>query len=233
MDTLDLCRATLQDLIGRHWLATYKHTGKFQPPGRDRAPVPKELAKLLWYARLDGPLYRDETRWRAAYRLVDSFRQGRSAKLGSSIRLDDVFGPIAAPLEDVHRFLSTAFASLDFKCRSNDAAAQTAQFSSEHSCKVEDLPEPYGKWLQIRRQKPAWDQPAQLRLRADCRLRASGPRACHLILTTSTFAPPLLDGLARQIGQFTREPSRPPEFSREFFDRRLAWMHEVRPDNGD
>src|SRR5690348_7177171 len=105
MSALELCRSSLAALIREHWLPEYSRSGRFKPAGRSRPGVPKELEKLLWYARLEGPLYADANAWRAAYRLVDSFRQGQPARLHSHLILDHAFVLAATPLQDLHGFL--------------------------------------------------------------------------------------------------------------------------------
>jgi hypothetical protein len=224
MTTLELCRSTLAAMIRQKWLPTFKVSGRFRPQGRDRPGVPKDLAKLLWYARLEGALYQDALCWRVAYRAVDSFRQHRPEVLHSEMIEDEVFGVLAAPLQDVQRFLVTAFSALDFRCMASDPATQTAWFSSQHSCTVEDLPEPYGKWVQIKQKSPKWEQPSQLSLQARCTLDPRGPRSCVMRLVMSTFAPALLERLAEQIGALTSQTLRPPHAPLGLADPRLAWL---------
>jgi hypothetical protein len=180
--------------------------------------------KLLWYAKLEGPLYADASSWRAAYRLVDSFRQGQPARLRSHLALDEAFVLAATPLQDMHRFLPTAFAAIDFRNLASDAAAQTARFASEQSSQVEELPEPYGKWLQLKQQSPKWDRPAQLRVEVECRLRAYGPRGCVLSLVVSTYAPRIFEVLLDQFAGFTGENLKAPRFPLKLADPRFAWL---------
>jgi hypothetical protein len=86
------------------------------------------------------------------------------------------------------------------------------------------LPEPFGKWAQIKRNAPMWDQQAQLSLRATCKLAAQGPRSCVMTLTTSTFAPGLHERLAVRIANFTGQTLHPPDTPLALADPRLAWL---------
>ena len=225
MTALEVCRESLDYAIAQGWIGKYERTGRFRQRGRDTPGVPKELDKLLWYARLDGALYRDVKAWRAAWRLVDSFRHGQSAKLGSVMTVRDAFGDIRAPLRDVHRFLSTAFAAIDFKMLASDVAAQSALFVCEQSARVEDLPEPYGKYQQLRLEKPKWDSPANLRIEVKCTLSTRGTDACAVDVQLSTFAPSALSHLACEIGQFTGQAAlAPPQLSAGLASPLLAWL---------
>ena len=85
------------------------------------------------------------------------------------------------------------------------------QFHARGSATISDLPEPYGKWLQLREQSPRWSDKVELELSVQAKVDPH-PRsgdAC-LSLRLSTFAPTVVERLALAIGHKYRLPVTAP-----------------------
>ena len=202
LDARSLCQDSLQDLIQRGLLKSYENSGKFIKPRVRHSVIPLELGLIAHYSVAEGPLYEDESQWEFAYRLVHSFTQRGRRNVQSQFILHDPFGPFqGVQVDDLMSQLPHIFEQCGFRGHQPSRLARSAAFVSTGSCKVEQLPEPYGKWLQIQQRKPRWDRPVELEMEAVCNLSAPAKYVTRLDLTVSTLAMPLLELLAENLGR--------------------------------
>lgn len=186
-------QASLRLLVDEGLLEGYVDSGKFTRPRITRPIVPEEARRLAHYRPCEGPLYQDEAAWQAAYRLVKSF-VASGAGGGERLTLRSLYGRIPEEIDVVFGRLPQVLQRLGFST-TEDKASRTVRFEASGQAKVADLPEPYGKWLQIKEGRPRWDEPAELELRGACRLRDLGQLETALDLELSAFAFALLDDL--------------------------------------
>ncbi len=214
LDTRGLCQESLQDLIRRGRLKSYENSGKFIKPRVRHSIVPPELGLIAHYSVAEGPLYEDESQWEFAYRLVYSFTQRGRRNLQSQFTLHDPFGTFqGVQVDDLMSQLPHIFEQCGFRGYQPSRLARSAAFVSTGSCKVEQLPEPYGKWLQIQQRKPRWDRPVELEMEAVCNLSAPTKYVTRLDLTVSTLAMPLLELLAEKLGRLLGAAIPAPSFA--------------------
>jgi hypothetical protein len=193
-----ICDLSFNYLIRHQLLPSYEKSGRFQVgPTRQRPLFRPEERKAAHYASLRGQLYQSLPQWRQAYQLIRSFtKKGRE---GSAFRLPRLWGALPVHVNDLFEQLPHAFAALGFECQTKTAVGRTALFRLSESCRVEHLPEPYGKWQQHPMQRPQWDRPAELQIEARCQLMSAGPTETSLDLTLSTFAIPVAVWLGREL----------------------------------
>lgn len=214
LDARGLCQDSLQDLIRRSRLKSYENSGKFMKPRVRHSIIPPELGLIAHYSVAEGPLYEDESQWEFAYRLVHSFTQRGRRNLQSQFTLRDPFGPFqGVQVDDLMSQLPHIFEQCGFRGHQPSRLARSAVFLSTGSCKVEQLPEPYGKWLQIQQRKPRWDRPVELEMEAVCNVSAPTKYATRLDLTVSTLAMPLLELLAEKLGRLLGAAIPAPSFA--------------------
>lgn len=214
LDTRSLCQDSLQDLIRCGRLKSYENSGKFIKPRVRHSIVPPELGLIAHYSVAEGPLYEDESQWEFAYRWVHSFTQRGRRNVQSQFTLHDPFGPFqGVQVDDLMSQLPHIFEQCGFRGHQPSRLARSAVFVSTGSCKVEQLPEPYGKWLQIQQRKPRWDRPVELEMEAVCNLSAPAKYVTRLDLTVSTLAMPLLELLAEKLGRLLGAAIPAPSFA--------------------
>lgn len=214
LDTRSFCQDSLQDLIRCGRLKSYENSGKFIKPRVRHSIVPPELGLIAHYSVAEGPLYEDESQWEFAYRWVHSFTQRGRRNVQSQFTLHDPFGPFqGVQVDDLMSQLPHIFEQCGFRGHQPSRLARSAVFVSTGSCKVEQLPEPYGKWLQIQQRKPRWDRPVELEMEAVCNLSAPAKYVTRLDLTVSTLAMPLLELLAEKLGRLLGAAIPAPSFA--------------------
>jgi hypothetical protein len=226
MTTLTLCNDTLSMITQWGWLGEFKPAGPYRPLGLSKPTIPEKLDRLLWYGDLTGPLYRNKRQHRAAYRLVHSFSHKGALALGSSIRFRPMFDTLDAPLADVMGILPTVFAIYGFKKEAGGPVVRNVLFRSEHSCPIEQLPEPYGKWLQHELADPKWEKPFNFQVNVRVVLSPRRAGSCEVDLTSSSVFPPLYDHLARELGRFTGQTLQPIRFPLGPDDPAFSWMFD-------
>jgi hypothetical protein len=213
--TRDWCKSTLDYLIKEDLLPSYVVSGRYQPPEGQphRLALSPEAKTLLHYSQCEGPLYEAETDWRRAYQLVRSFSAAGRSERASQWLLQNPFKAFQkVNAGDLLDQVSSAFLREGFRCLDRHDATMSAVFRLEDSCKVIDLPEPYGKWLQLKQAKPRWNASTTLVLDVRCRVYARA-RAEHegefeslLDFTLSTIALPLVLMLRRELGESLDAP---------------------------
>lgn len=200
-----LCRETLDFAVAARLLPGFEPNGRFvEPAGLKSAHAyNSDLKRIAHYATLRGPLYADDRAWERAYRLVRAFT--RASGTGASGRWQEgLLGPfhgLTPPA--VLAGLEGAAARLGLTTVACNRAGFTAAFSAEDACRVEDLPEPYGKWLQSRRGRPRWQERVELALELQCRVASvEGPAGEATLVSVRLSAPaaPLVLALAEGLG---------------------------------
>jgi len=204
-ETIDRC-------IGEGWLPGYESTGKFKPP-RHKSPLVSASAwELAHYAQRTGPLYRDERAWRFSYELIESFMSKGVTAGHFTMDLPDVFGPLKGVQASwLSKDLQILFGQCGFSAGPAGAGGFDAVFHARGSATISDLPEPYGKWLQLREQSPRWSDKVELELSVHAKVdpHPRSGEAC-LSLRLSTFAPTVVERLALAIGHKYRLSVTPP-----------------------
>ena len=217
-----LCEGALEFVIRHGLVPPYTPTGRL--PGRPSRRSPllrREEERAVWYASREGALYQDREQWRRAYQIVHSFtKQGRS---GSCFRLPRLWGRVAAPVGAVLDQLPNAFSYQGFECVSRSAVGRSALFRAGESCRVEQLPEPYGKWQQHELLRPRWERPVELQVEARCRLEAVGRAETEIDLELSTFALLLLPGVGCSLSELLALAP-PLRCTFEYLKTRTSWL---------
>jgi hypothetical protein len=195
-----VCELSLDFLIRHQFLPPYEKSGRFQPGSMRQRPLFRpEERKAAHYAPLKGPLYTSTPQWRRTYLLIRSFtKKGRA---GSALRLPRLWGRIPVHVSDLFEQLPCAFAYLGFECQTKTAVGRSALFRLSETCRVEQLPEPYGKWQQHQLRRPQWDRPVELQIEALCQLTNTEQAGTYFNLTLSTFAIPVAVWLGRELSQ--------------------------------
>lgn len=173
----DLCAQALAFAQQARALPRYVASGRFTPaPGghRSRFALDEEFLLLAHYQACEGALYRSEADWERAYRLVGGFiRPRRGMVARSAWSLPGVLGPCPgfAPSYLLDQ-AQAALLRLGFAPRDHNPEAFSTVMVMTDACKVMDLPEPYGKWLQAKRGCPRWREEVDLELVARCDVSA-------------------------------------------------------------
>jgi len=238
----DLCRQSLEYLVARGLLSPYQLSGRFiKPLPRANAVFRPEHLVLAHYSVADGPLYRDPGGWEQVYRLVRSFFAASAAQMNSQRwKLDRCYGTFGDrdPLK-LFRDLLSVFNQCGFRNADVKEPDLTAQLELTESVKVSSLPEPYGKWMQLRQGRPDWDGPVDLKVIARYRVYTeldppSKQFQTFLDLELSTLAVPvvfaLLPGLldrrkGRSQGQYAAVERRVLELVRQRMAQR-PWTRQ-------
>ncbi len=166
-------KSSLDWLVGAGLLPAYREGGAFVPAvsGVQSFALGEPQQMLMHYAPLDGRLYADLDAWRRATRVVAAFIADiRAAPPWTPQKPFLVFEPLrpSDALDQAHSALTrVGLALVDRNDRNG-----TALFRAEETCRVLDLPEPYGKWFQHREHKPCWGEPRPLRLDVKCAIEA-------------------------------------------------------------
>jgi hypothetical protein len=196
--TRDLCRQTLDYTVDRGLLPKYDKVGRYrQPNAKGRNLFDAQSMEIVHYAARRGPLYRDVRAWQRAHDVVAAFvrpRRGRGAV--NWWQLDEFVAFDLMPVELLGQ-IDSAMTSVGFEARDRNDAAFSSTYILADTCKVADLPEPYGKWLQ-HQGRPRWRDDVDLTLVAEIhtesrQLRGLGDGAsAHLRLSAATPHVPLL-----------------------------------------
>src|SRR5215510_11439921 len=104
------------------------------------------------------------------YRLIRSFTASGAARMHQDgWQLDQCYGNFGElDGRDLFQQLTSAFLRCGFRLVDSNDVHRSAQFELTESCNVMSLPEPYGKWLQLKEQRPRWKMPAELKVIARC-----------------------------------------------------------------
>lgn len=209
--TRNLCHDSLKYLIDCGRLKPYENSGKYRKPRVRHSIIPPELGVVAHFSVAEGLLYEDEEQWEFAYLLVHSFTQRGRRELQGQFTLHNPFGEFqGVQVDDLISQLPTVFEQCGFQGQPPSKLARSATFVSRDSCKVEQLPEPYGKWCQIQQRQPRWDRQVELEIEAACALSSPVKYVTHLDLTLSTLAMPLLELLAEKLGRLLGRQIPPP-----------------------
>lgn len=198
----ELCHETVDTFIDMGVLQPYERSGRFRAPKVRNPVLQPEQWEILHYADCAGPLYASDTDWDFAFRLVNSF--SRRGQRGKSLECDfpRLFGEIpgtgAADLLDE---LPVAFSRIGFQTQQKSPVTRSAIFLAAGQVKMNKLPEPFGKYWQIKKGTPRWNEDMQLEVLADVRLHETPTPAVVLDLTLSTAALPVVGALAAALGR--------------------------------
>jgi|GEM_PF-4501070 len=190
-----LCQQTEEFLIAHKLLPSYVKSGRYNPTiSRHRSLFSPVEQKNLHYSGRNGLLYNNLSFWYFDYQLIRSFTLKGSTD--SCLFLPDLYSlPVDA--DSLLKRLPSIFAQLNFRVVNIDNIGQHTTFElSDESCKVEDLPEPYGKWLHHQLGRVEWDKPEPLKITISCQLFPK-PDETYLTLTLSALAIPLLYSLTQ------------------------------------
>ncbi len=208
---------TIDHCVSKGWLPRYERTGKFKPP-RHKSPIVGAAAwELAHYAQRSGPLYDDDQAWRFAYELIESFMSKGVAAGGFETDIPNAFGPLKGVQASwLSKDLQLLFGQCGFSAGPSAPGGFDAVFHARGSAAISDLPEPYGKWLQLREQSPRWSERTELEIRVHAKVDPH-PKSGegYLSIRLSTFAPTVVERLALAIKQrykiaLTARQLRPP-----------------------
>ena len=194
----DYCQQTLDYAVDKGLLPTFQKLGRYlQPNAKGRALLDPRSLEIVHYAARRGPLYRDERAWQRAHDLVAAFvRPRRGRHTVNWWQLDEFVAFDLKPV-DLLRYIDSAMTSEGFEARDRNDAAFSSTYLLADTCKVADLPEPYGKWLQ-QQGRPRWRDEVELTLLArfqteSRQLRGLGKGStAHLHLSAAAPQMPLL-----------------------------------------
>lgn len=179
-------------------LPSFQRSGKFNRP-RHRSPIlDAETWELAHYAHRCGPLYHDESSWRLARDLVESFMPRGISKGRFIVDLPNAFGVLKGVKAGwLSKNLQLLFEQCGFTSGPAGSGGLDFAFRARSSTGISELPEPYGKWLQLRERAPRWRDKAELEVSVEATVKPDPKtgEAC-LSLRTSTLVPSLLDRLA-------------------------------------
>jgi hypothetical protein len=207
MRVRDIVRNSLEQLVTDGTLPAYQHDGFYKPaPRRDAMPWRPDQLELLHHAVARGPLYHDSAAWRAAVDFVKAFAASTAARGEPRWRIDAFCGAFAdIPADDLLHQVTAALASCGLSCVGSNTITRTAYFEATDTPKVSALPEPYGKWFQIREDTPRWQEPVALRLIAQTHtrivLRPDGRFDGYVDMRISAPALSLLPAVATRLGR--------------------------------
>jgi hypothetical protein len=206
----DLCRQSLAYLIDHGFLSEYVESGRFvPPPPRARAIFSPEQLMLSHYAQKEGILYWFAAQWELAFKLVRSFTAGAAVR-GQQNRwqLEQCYGSFGdLDVQALFQHVTSAFVWCGFRTTDTNDVHRSAQFELTDTCNVMSLPEPYGKWLQLKEGRPQWKMPVELKVVARCAVqREFTTRQTFLHLELSTLAAPLIMALANELADLLHEP---------------------------
>lgn len=191
----EICCQTTEFLEQHRLLLSPMPSGEYRGGVQSSRPLmPENVRICAHYADLRGLLYADPTEWELYHDVVASFC--RNENRACSFALSRLYGRIPVEMKHLIDELPVAFSQLGFQSRTHAGAARRAIFSASGSCRVKDLPEPYGKWLQHCKREARWTNSVELEAQVICTLAGSGPGATELSVEMSTFMQPVIDQLA-------------------------------------
>jgi hypothetical protein len=199
-----LVNASFGSLTALGIFDSFVESGRFREPNRS---APKKIFSrddraLAHYAACQGALYESREQWQAAFRFVESFtKKGRERHGGKGILLPTVFGAFGGVKpKTLFDKVCHGFNRRRFSCLDKDEVNLSAVFSLTEACKTLDLPEPYGKWLQLEMKRPQWSEnDIDLEFEARARVYTGAGGETYLDFTFSTFALPLLRDLGGEL----------------------------------
>jgi hypothetical protein len=173
MRVRDIVRNSFDLLVETGALPAYQRRGRYAPSIMRHNPVwrPEHL-ESTHYAAASGPLYEDDAAWRKAVDFVRAFTAARAGRGTFPWRLPAWGGSFGeVPAEDLLHHLTSGFGAFGLRPASANTIAHTAWLEATDSAAVSALPEPYGRWLQLREARPRWREKVELRLAARTRAR--------------------------------------------------------------
>jgi hypothetical protein len=202
MRVRDIVRRSFDHLVSVGTLPTYERQPRYvPPPARHNAPWRPDQLELLHYADTQGALYDDPTAWRAAVGFIRSFTSAAAGSARLEWHAAAFCGPFSnIPAAELLRHVSAAMLEFGLHSTSTNTTRRSASFEASDNPTVSALPEPYGKWLQIREERPRWKEPVALQLivRVCCRVvpHVDGRIDGYVDLQMSAPAIALLQSLA-------------------------------------
>jgi hypothetical protein len=175
MRVRDIVRASFDRVIEAGILPPYEWRGRFVPPPVRHNPTWRtEQVELIHYAGLDTGLYADLDAWRRAVAFIRAFTAGSAGRGGLPWRIagwGGSFGEVPAP--DVLQHVTLALGACGLRALPPNPITYTGYFEASDSPAISALPEPYGRWLQVREGQPRWNDKVELRLAARVRARVA------------------------------------------------------------
>ena len=189
------CGATVDFLVKRKLISSFETDGQWiAPESTSRPLVDNDHMLILHHLPLKGELYGYFGGWGFVYNFVKSFT--RAGRQNTSCLFDTVFGPLGVPLDRVIDEIPLAFAQLGFELKGAPSPdKRRVLFGRAEQSNVDDLPEPYGKWLQHKENNPKWGKPVELEVQFLCRFSSPEEGVTHIDIEASTFALPILVSL--------------------------------------
>ena len=176
----DIAKASLDWLAEADLLPRHRESGTFTPrvSGSQSFVVGEPQQVLMHYAQLAGPLYSNLTAWGQARRVVAGFIADTRESPSWTPQSPFITGNRLLPSEVLDQATS-ALAGLGLSLIDRNNHRGSALFRAEETCRILDLPEPYGKWFQHRDSKPCWADTQVLRLDVRCTIATlrTGPGA--------------------------------------------------------
>jgi hypothetical protein len=198
----ELCHDTLDAFIKMGVLKDYVRSGRFRMPRVKFPIIPAEQWEILHYADCEGPLYRSDRDWALAFRIVSSFTRRGQREAELSCHFPNIFGEIPGTgVTELLDELPIAFARVGFQTLQKSPVTRSAIFVASGSVKMSKLPEPFGKYWQIKKSTPRWNEDVQLELQSDVKLTATPAQSVVLDLTLSAAALPVAGLLASELGR--------------------------------
>ena len=195
-----LVAETLDEFERRGWLPAYERSGKSAKPRQTPSLLTAEDWEIAHYAEARGLLYRDYGAWEIAKDLVEGFVAAGGGARRFALDLPCAFGPLAGVSSDV---LTKNLGQLFDLCgvpQAAPGAGGKGVFRAREKVQVSDLPEPYGKWLQLQDNAPRWRQQVDLELVLTPLVTVDkATQDAYLSVKLSTSAIPLLIRIAAAI----------------------------------
>jgi hypothetical protein len=175
MRVRDIVRNSFERLIETGGLPAYERRGRYTPPFARHNPVWRpEQMESTHYAAASGGLYEDDEAWQKAVEFVRAFTASRAGRGVMPWRLPAWGGSFGeVPAEDLLHHLTAGFSAFGLRTLSANTITHTAWLDSTDSAAVSALPEPFGRWLQVREGRPRWKEKVELRLAARARARVT------------------------------------------------------------
>jgi hypothetical protein len=194
-----LCRRSLEWFTSHDLLGQYEVSGKFVKPRFSRPLFPEELRRLAHYRECVGELYADAAQWEFAFNLVSGFTRSSRGRNRTQITFPRLFGPLPIALDRLMEQLPFVFTKAGFQCDTPNLGQRELRCLASGKCKVNSLPEPYGKWQQIKQRRGRWEEDVELEVELECKLRGLPGGETTLELRMSALAIPVLEDLGKHL----------------------------------
>ena len=166
MRVRDIVRRSFEQLVAAGTLPPYGRQGRYvPPPPRHNAPWRPEQLEILHHGAAAGTLYADPAAWESAVAFIRSFTAAAARPDVMPWSIDSFCGSFGeVPADDLLHHLTAGLSGCGLHAIGTNTIARTAHFEATDTATVGALPEPYGKWFQIRERRPRWKEPVALRL---------------------------------------------------------------------